>query len=83
MEEFKYGELYKDENGDIFVAAYSPDSYVSDPRVIKITRFIQEHKNVFQEYIGSYINKNEKINIMWRDKSGLRRRTIYPLITQI
>ena len=74
--EFKYGELYNCENGDILVVAHDL-SVPSGRKIVKINKFIQEHRNAFQEYLDSYVDC--KFNIIWKDKSGSERSTACPL----
>lgn len=85
MEEFKYGELYKDENGDVFVVAHDPCvlTNFSSRQIIKINRFIQEYKNELKEYLDSFIDINDELTIAWIDNSNKKRTSEYKIITPI
>lgn len=77
--EFKYGELYKCENGDVFVVAHDPFSSTMH-KIVKINRFVQERENELQEYLDSFIGNDHRFTITWIDKSGKKIADDYKLI---
>ena len=74
--ELKYGDLYKCEN-DEYVIAH--DTFSTNGKMVKISRFIQEHENELQKYLDSFIDNNGLV-IVWIDKSGKKRSDDYKLI---